>query len=117
MLVFVYGTLMSGQYNNPWLEDCTLLGDFTTPPCYTMVNLGAFPAVLLGGDTAITGEVWEAPDDILNSLDVLEGYPLLYNRTLINTTHGYAWMYYNPREELNNDPIITNGKWREPCYQ
>lgn len=91
MLVFVYGTLMSGEYNNTLMSGSTMLGTYTTPPEYTMVDLGSFPGVVKGGTTAITGEVWEVED--LTILDSLEGHPDFYCREIIDTDFGQAWMY------------------------
>lgn len=92
--VFVYGTLLSGQVNNRLLKEANLLGK-TKIGGYRMFSLGHFPACVRfeNNEYQITGEVWEVNDDTFAKLDVLEGYPTLYNRTLIETEFGGAWIY------------------------
>lgn len=97
--VFVYGSLKQGYGNHPLIKDSVLLGECLTKPIYTMYSLGAFPAVVLQGNTSITGEVYEVDDDTFARLDRLEGYPDFYDRTMIDTDHGKAWMYFLEREE------------------
>jgi len=105
-LLFVYGTLKSGHKNNSLLSDGELLGNHLTEPCYTMYDLGLFPAITLDGDTAIHGEVWSVPN--LELTDYLEGYPTFYNRTLIPTEYGDAWVYYLSSA---NYEVIESGIW------
>lgn len=110
--LFVYGTLKEGHYNNYLLESTTAkkVGTTITEPAYTMISLGPFPAVCEGGTTAIKGEVYKV--DSLEPIDTLEGYPVLYDRILINTEYGAAWMYVAgpsiAEEEYN---IIPTGEW------
>lgn len=96
MFVFVYGSLKKGYGNNRLLEFATLIGsDETTSEDYELRCWGAYPAVYKGGVTSIKGEVYEIDDNILRSLDSLEGYPSFYNRELVSLKSGRdAWMYY-----------------------
>lgn len=110
-LVFVYGTLRRGQSNNRLLTDAQFISDYITGPDYTMHHNGFFPSVITGGKTRIVGEVWEVTDRIMSSLDELEGYPFLYNRTRIETPWGKAWMYYRKPVEVSQDPIVHDGDW------
>ncbi|NIP41348.1 MAG: gamma-glutamylcyclotransferase, partial [candidate division Zixibacteria bacterium] len=77
---------------------------------YTMYSLGGFPAVELSGTTAITGEVYEVDDQTFANLDRLEGYPSFYNRIMIDTEHGEAWMYYIEDCSRFSD-VVKNGTW------
>jgi len=63
-----------------------------------MVDLGAFPGVLMGGTNYIQGEVWEVTDDVAEQLDAIEGYPDFYNKIPTETTEGKAMMYFLPKE-------------------
>ncbi len=111
--VFVYGTLKCGGHNHRLLEKDTFLGEHRTPPRYTMYSLGSFPAVTRRGNTAIRGEVYRISKQTFARLDRLEGYPSFYNRVLIDTRYGKAWMYVMD-DALHGHPIITSGNWRNP---
>lgn len=112
--VFVYGTLLSGEGNNILLQnpESRLLGNGKASG-FRMFDLGSFPAVIPVEDKTkiITGEIWEITDNVLISLDILEGYPHFYNRVEIQTPFGYAWIY------INHDALryteIEFGSWKE----
>ena len=116
--VFVYGTL---KQNNPkrGLNQFSEYGDprfvgvaDTTESVFDMYSFGDFPGVTIGGDSKIKGEVWEVDNEIMDILDQIEGYPLFYNRTVIQTTRGPAWMYYiHDHKDVEDLPSIqpTNG--------
>jgi gamma-glutamylcyclotransferase (GGCT)/AIG2-like uncharacterized protein YtfP len=109
--VFVYGTLKRGWGNHRILEESNLLGECVTHPNFTMVHLGGFPGVLMGGETAISGEVYEVDELTMNRLDGLEGYPSFYNRLEIPTDYGMAWMYYLS-DRYSTHPVIEDGVWK-----
>lgn len=99
--VFVYGTLKKGNsvrgLNMFRDRGAEYVSDaVTTEADYSLYDLGAFPAVTLGGNNQISGEVWEVNEYMMKVLDDIEGYPDFYNRTKIKTTQGKAWMYYIP---------------------
>lgn len=107
--VFVYGSLRQGYGNHRLLEGSTFLGQRTTQPLFTMVNLGAFPAVLPDGDTPIVGELYEVDADTFDRLDWLEGYPNFYDRMLVDIEGDTAWMYYIAGESRGS--IVPSGDW------
>ncbi len=109
--VFVYGTLKRGGHNHHLLEGDTFLGEHRTPPRYTMYSLGGFPAVVRHGNTAIQGEVYRISQQTFANLDRLEDYPSFYDRELIDTPYGKAWMYIMD-DTLGEHPIVTSGNWR-----
>lgn len=112
-LVFVYGTLKRTHGNHVVLlrSGSDFLGEATTKPEYTMYDNGAFPAITKGGNTVIFGEVYKV--DHMSYLDGLEGYPVFYNRELIDTPYGKAWIYFLPATELANYwKPVDSGIWR-----
>jgi gamma-glutamylcyclotransferase (GGCT)/AIG2-like uncharacterized protein YtfP len=111
MKVFVYGTLKKGYHNHYLLKDAKYLGKNLTLPSFTMLNLGAFPGVVFGGNTPIHGEVYEVDEATFARLDRLEGYPNFYNRTEIITQYGSAWMYHLNREEYHVGAVLS-GDWK-----
>ncbi len=92
-LVFVYGTLRRGEVNYHLLTGAEFCGVHRTRPRYRMLHLGTYPGVVAGGSTAIEGEVYRVDKRGLAHLDRLEAYPRLYNRKLIPTPWGRAWIY------------------------
>ena len=110
MKLFVYGTLKRGFHNAYYLRDARFLGEFTTDPVYSMYHFGSYPAVSEFGRTAITGEVYEISTLQLASIDRLEWYPDFYQRLVIETSFGEAWMYV-VSDQLCVEKITTNGSW------
>ena len=108
--VFVYGTLLSGEVNHPLLTGATLLGTRRTQPCFTLYLLGAYPGLVAGGRTAISGEVYSVDDAGLGAIDRLEDAPRLYRRRLIRTPYGRAWVYLY-RGNVRDRPALSGGHW------
>ncbi|MCL9780500.1 gamma-glutamylcyclotransferase [Vibrio sp. S4M6] len=109
-LVFTYGTLRLGQNNHHYMSAGKYQGEFTTPPCYTLFDLGRYPALVNGGSDAIVGEVYLVDENQLAHLDKLEGVPDEYRREKIATSFGTAWVYlYQDRSKL--DKVIPSGDW------
>jgi|TARA_B110000858_G_scaffold198491_1_gene265648 gamma-glutamylcyclotransferase (GGCT)/AIG2-like uncharacterized protein YtfP len=97
--VFVYGTLKSGGeirgLNGFGPDKVEIVGMATTVyPDYDMMDLGAFPGVVMGGSKKIKGEVWLVNDEVMDQLDAIEGYPDFYNKIPTETTEGKAVMYF-----------------------
>lgn len=110
-LVFVYGTLRRGEYNHRYLSWARWLGNHRTLPCYTLLDLGDYPAVMSGGQTTIFGELYAINDSLLARLDWLEDYPNEYTRERISTPYGPAWIYLYQHPQANT-PAIGSGDWR-----
>jgi gamma-glutamylcyclotransferase (GGCT)/AIG2-like uncharacterized protein YtfP len=95
--VFVYGTLKrhNGVRGMNLMVDATFISETKSKdPLFDLYDLGSFPAVQPGGTSYIQGEIWEITNDVLDVLDHIEGYPNFYNRQIIETDNGPAWMYY-----------------------
>lgn len=88
MLVFVYGTLLSGLRNHHILSSdsrCTFVCNAITKKTKFLVHNNSYPALLHKHfDTSydleknkmhVIGEIWRVPNDlVLSRLDHLEGY-------------------------------------------
>lgn len=93
-LLFVYGTLKRGQPNHHFLAGALFLGEDQTRPEFTMYDLGAFPGVVAGGSSSISGELYELDDSTLARVDRLEGHPSFYERTSNILVSGRTcWIY------------------------
>ncbi len=111
-LVFVYGTLRSGEVNHHLLETARYCGSHTTQPHYKMFSLGTYPAVVGGGPDRILGEVYQVDARTMSRLDWLEGYPVAYKRKLISTPWGRAWIYLY-RASVRGRKRMPGGLWRD----
>lgn len=113
--VFVYGTLKTGgalRGMDTISEESVLVGRAKTEyPDYDMIDLGSFPGVV-SGTKFIQGEVWEVNEETFQVLDQIEGYPDFYDRKLVHTTEGKAWMYYLPEPALYNRSINSTESTR-----
>ncbi len=111
-LIFVYGTLRAGEVNHGLLKGCRFLGCCRTAPLFTMFDMGGYPAVVAGGTTSITGEVYRIDGKTLERLDTLEEYPHLYDRVRMETPFGPAWFYLYV-EKTGGRPLVPGGDWSE----
>jgi gamma-glutamylcyclotransferase (GGCT)/AIG2-like uncharacterized protein YtfP len=109
--VFVYGTLKRGQRNACFLEQAEYLGDFVTEKHFWMYEFDDYPAVCRDGRHAIYGEIYRIDDTEFATLDELEWYPRFYQRILIPTDFGQAWMYI-VQPELCHGRKKLRGRWR-----
>jgi gamma-glutamylcyclotransferase (GGCT)/AIG2-like uncharacterized protein YtfP len=95
--VFVYGTLKRGNRTRgmDMMGQAQFIAEAVTVEAdYSLYDLGSFPAVSRIGENRIAGEVWEVDDEMMKVLDNIEGYPNFYNRSVVTTTEGDAWMYH-----------------------
>lgn len=110
--VFVYGTLRTGEVNHALLAAARRIGTDRTQARYTLVDLGAYPAAVASGATAIVGEVFEVDAATLARLDRLEGHPHLYQRTTVRlASRRVAVMYVMTAARAAGTPEIAGGDW------
>lgn len=110
--VFVYGTLMRGERLDHFLASSVFLGHAISKPQWTLVTLGAFPAILESGSTAIWGEVYAVDDETLERLDRVEGHPHFYRRSPLTLSDGTAVEAYVLARTPAKAPPIPSGNWR-----
>ena len=113
-LVAVYGSLRKGLHNHVLLEQAEFLGTGTVAG-FKMYSMGGFPFITHDDatqDDTIQIEVYSVTPREMLSLDQLEGYPSFYNRELVDTPYGKAWIYYIDGEVQGHAPVI-NGDWFE----
>jgi gamma-glutamylaminecyclotransferase len=112
--IFVYGTLRPGQPNHRLLGRSEWLGTFRTTPRFTLADLGAFPAMIDGGDTSVIGDLFAVDRETLRALDYLEGHPRFYRRQAIPLENGQmAQAYLLPADQATGRPRIAGGDWVE----
>ena len=114
--VFVYGTL-AARHNHMFglgsldPREVEFVGDAETTVSDFQLFAGPnFPAVKMGGANRIRGEVWRVTPDVMrDELDRIEGYPEFYDRRIINTTQGQAWIYFLPGVENRVEFVPVEG--------
>jgi gamma-glutamylcyclotransferase (GGCT)/AIG2-like uncharacterized protein YtfP len=113
MRLFVYGSLLSGETHSARLGASRLVGPARTAVRYTLVDLGPYPALLEGGTTSVSGEVYEVDGDTLAALDDFEGHPDEYRRQAVELLgESPAEAYVLPRERSLHGRVIASGSWR-----
>jgi gamma-glutamylcyclotransferase (GGCT)/AIG2-like uncharacterized protein YtfP len=112
--LFVYGTLMRGEFHHTTLASADFEREATTAPCFQLRLVDYYPALLLDGSLAVRGELYAVPAQALTHLDLLEDVPDLYVRRTIALEDGsYAEAYVLRRERLPaNSPLIPSGDFR-----
>ena len=112
MLIFVYGTLRRGESNHCELGPSHYVAQALTAPCYELVDLGPYPALLEHGGDAVHGELYEVPDHWLGHLDLFEDVPTLYERKPIAIADMTEVLGYVMRRELAGAAQrIASGDW------
>ena len=114
VLLFVYGTLMRGEGAHALLgPSARFVGQAHTEPCFTLVDMGEYPALLEGGTTAVRGELHEIDAELLPALDRYEDVPAMYERRSI-VVQGQIAIAYVLRSELGTGiGPIASGSWRD----
>ena len=105
MLVYVYGTLKRGHYNNHILQDATFVGTATLSFKARMFCVG-FP-VLIEGETPVKveGELFEVDAQTFHDLDRLEGQGRMYQRRRVRIPGGKrAWVYIGKDDYWQHHP-------------
>jgi gamma-glutamylcyclotransferase (GGCT)/AIG2-like uncharacterized protein YtfP len=105
MMIFVYGTLKSDQWNNDYLEGADFITKHNLMGYKLFTNGIPFMVKTAIPDDRVAGEIWEVNEDTLEMLDRLEGHPNWYTRepvTAYDTTVVESYVYYgyiSPRLE------------------
>ena len=92
----------------------SVLAPARTEAAFELVSLGAFPAMIAGGATAVVGEVYEIDPVTLAALDRLEGHPRFYQRRPIRLADGDEVLAYllSP-EQARGRTRIPSGDWTD----
>lgn len=99
MLVFVYGTLKKGHWNNRVLGDAKLIGGALLRGYHLFYSWKGqgFPVMQPSKETdLVEGEIWDIGESqqILGGLDRLEGEGMMYDRATVKTEDGQECFAY-----------------------
>jgi gamma-glutamylaminecyclotransferase len=112
-LLFVYGTLLSGEPAHALLDGARSLGPAKTPPAFDLVDLGPHPALVAGGTTIVVGELYEVSVAALAAIDIHEEHPVLFKRRTLTLADGReAHAYTLDVDQVRGRRRIRSGDWR-----
>ena len=123
--VIVYGTLKKGESNHHWMKQAKgkYLGN-TEIQGYVIKCIKEYPYPFAMVDdkksrftNSLCGEVYEVEDKGIKVLDTLEGYPGYYDRTLVDTVYGKAWIYYVHELPKTTGEIVTTSEWTKDIVE
>ena len=111
--LFVYGLLLQGEREHALLEQAECLGEARTLPQHTLIDLDFYPALLVGGGTAVVGEVYLVSRALRFKLDVHHQSPALFRRITVELADGSrAETYAMDPEQVRGKRRLKNGSWR-----
>jgi len=114
--IFVYGSLMGGEFNHSILEreNNKFIRKAITTSDYSLFDLGGFPGMTRPGNHSIMGEVYEVCEETVRHLDILESHPQFYIRSLIYLDDGeIVSTYILDNAYAKNSPLIESGNWKK----
>jgi gamma-glutamylaminecyclotransferase len=110
--IFVYGSLLKGEPNHRHLASSTFLRSGRTSAGFSLLDMGAYPALVPGGTTRVAGEVYGVDDLTLAALDRLEGHPHYYRRAPVVLEDGASTETYLLVMDAKRRRVIEGGDWR-----
>lgn len=117
--IFVYGSLRRGCYNNPFLNDAVFIS-LTKLSRFRLYKLCAsYPTAVQTNESndTIVVETYEINDEILETLDRLEGHPdskVFHRIPAISESGVTGWIYCCTPEEvpyIRKSTHIESGDW------
>ena len=109
--VFVYGTLKKGGALHGNLARSEFVGEAELSG-FEMYNVGGwFPAIVKtdNKDPKVKGEIYKIDDETLSRLDMVEGYPGLYQRE--ETEHGIVYFMEDAEKVRATHDRVEDNFW------
>ena len=114
MKLFTYGTLMKGECRHDILADAEYLGDAILHD-YCLQEIGSFPGAVPKEGYEVFGEVYEIPEELITTLDWIEGEGYLYKRKTVevelNGTEADVLFYEFLKDDGRYEIKMKKGKW------
>lgn len=112
--LFDYGSLLRGERDHELLAGAEFLGETRTKPLYTLVDLGPYPALFVGGNVSVLGELYRIDKKRRFTIDVRKECPVMFQRIKIALESGKLVEGYAMREEqLRGRRRIKSGSFRD----
>jgi gamma-glutamylaminecyclotransferase len=112
--MFVYGTLRQGEPRHALLGGADFVGPSSTPPVFHLVDIGPYAALVRGGATAVSGELYRVTLEMRRVIDVELQVPLLFSRETIQLADGNeADAYLLTSDQVRGRRRIAHGDWKQ----
>jgi len=113
-LLFAYGTLRQGEVQHGLLASARLLRMASTPPAFYLVEVAPYAALVRGGSTSVTGELYEVDLATRRVIDVERQVPQLFTRETIELADGTsADAYLLTSEQVRGRRRLGHGDWKK----
>lgn len=111
--LFAYGTFLSGEPGHEILETAEALGEATTAPNYTLVELGVYAGLLETGRTVVHGELYEVTFKVLSDCDSRCDHPARFHRGRVVLSDGSeAHTYFVHVDQARGRRRLAHGDWK-----
>jgi gamma-glutamylcyclotransferase (GGCT)/AIG2-like uncharacterized protein YtfP len=112
--LFVYGTLLAGERDHGLVEAAECAGAQRTLPAFQLVDLGAYAALVAGGSTSVSGEIYLVDRKTRGEIDVRREVPILFQRVRIQLADGSeAETYVMEPDRVRGRRQLQHGDWRK----
>jgi gamma-glutamylaminecyclotransferase len=112
--LFVYDTMLTGEPENEILRGAELVAAAETEAAFHLVDLGAYGALVPGGQTAVLGEVYAVERATCLALDVRREVPILFRRCAVRfADESLAEAYVLSPDQVRGRRRIPSGDWRK----
>jgi gamma-glutamylcyclotransferase (GGCT)/AIG2-like uncharacterized protein YtfP len=113
-LLFVYGTLRQGEVQHALLATARHLRMVSTVPSFHLVEVAPYAALVRGGTTSVTGELYELDLATRGVIDVERQVPQLFTRETIDLSDGTrADAYLLTSEQVRGRRRLAHGDWKK----
>ncbi len=105
---------MHGEVHGHYLVDAFRVGHARTAVGFRLVDLGQFPALILGGDARVEGELYSVSRECLRKLDELKENGRLFHRRAVELEDGRkAQAYFMDEDKLRGRRRLRCSDWRK----
>jgi gamma-glutamylaminecyclotransferase len=112
--LFVYGTLRQGEPRHGLLGGADFIGTALTPAAFHLVDVGPYAALVAGGATAVTGELYRVTLAARRTIDVALEVPILFKREQIQLADGAEVdAYVLSVDQVRGRRRLAHGDWKQ----
>lgn len=112
--LFVYGTLMRREPEHNLLAGAEFLGTVQTEASCVLVNLGVYPALVVGGAVSVFGELFRVDLKTLARIDVRHEVPVLFERARVRLLDGRTVeTHAMDPDKVRGRRRLRHGDWRK----